>query len=98
MSFFPFDYDNRWIFPTHSPLSRTVVISDSMYEEYQQERAKQEITCLESKLNRYKRAVADLEKEINDIKVQYKLPADEDAVWQPGPPATFKDQPQGKDK
>ena len=52
---FPFDYDSQWIYPLNSPLSRTVVISDSMYEEYQRERAKQEITLLESKLNRYQR-------------------------------------------
>ena len=97
MSLF-FDYDSRWIYPLNSPLSRTVVISDSMYEEYQREQAKQEITLLESKLNRYKRIVADIEKEINDIKTQHKLPSDEDAVWNPGPTTTFKDTPQGQEQ
>ena len=62
-----FDYDSSWIFPTTSPLSRTVVISDSMYQEYKQSQAKQEITLLESKLNRYKAAVAELEQEIKKI-------------------------------
>ena len=95
---FPFDYDSQWIYPLNSPLSRTVVISDSMYEEYQRERAKQEITLLESKLNRYQRIVADIEKEINDIKTQHKLPSDEDAVWNPGPTTTFKDTAQGREQ
>ena len=62
-----FDYDSSWIFPTTSPLSRTVVISDSMYQEYKQSQAKQEITLLESKLNRYKAAIAELEQEIKKI-------------------------------
>lgn len=91
-----FDYDIRWLYPTNSPLSRTVVISDSMYQEMQQERAKQDILVLESKLNRYKAAVAELEQEIESIKAKHKLsPANQDDLWSPGPDLTFKDTEQG---
>ena len=93
------DYDLRWIFPTNSPLSRTVVISDSMYQEMQQEKAKQDILVLESKLNRYKAAVADLEQEIEAIKAEHQLlPATDDGdLWNPGPEISFKDTNQGRE-
>ena len=73
MTFFPFDMDTRFSYPLNSPLSRVVVLSDTEYQKYQQKRARQEITLLESKKNRLNAAIADIEAEIQKIKEEHKL-------------------------
>ena len=72
---FPFDFDLRFTYPLNSPLSRTnvYVVSDSDYKEFQQKRAEQEITVLESKRNRLEAAIADIDAEIKNIKDTHKL-------------------------
>ena len=63
-------------FPFHYPrtTSSVYIVSDSEYREYQQKRAEQEITVLESKKNRLLSAANDIDAEINKIKEQLVLP------------------------
>ena len=69
----PFDFDTRWTFPLQSPMSRTVVISDTMYQQLQKDQAQQDATVLQSKINRHKAYLADLEKELTELQETYNL-------------------------
>ena len=70
---FPFDFDTRLSFPLQSPLSRTFVVSDSVYKQLQKEQAQQDALVLQSKINRYKAFVADLEKELKELQEVHQL-------------------------
>ena len=70
MTYFPFELTSRFLQPT----PRVVVVSDSDYKAYQQEQAAKEILVLQSRLNRYKTAIADLENEIKDLQSAHSLP------------------------
>ena len=70
---FPFDFDTRLSFPLQSPISRTLVVSDTIYKELQKEQAKQDALVLQSKINRYKTFVSDLEKELTELQETYQL-------------------------
>ena len=67
----PFDFFGPFTYPLNS--QRVVVISDSDYKKYQQERAQTEILVLESKANRYQTALTEIETEINKIKKTHGL-------------------------
>jgi len=69
--FSPFDYLPPFSYPT----TRYVVVSETEYAQYQQERAEQEIKVLESKMNRYNSAIAEIEAEITKIREAHVLPA-----------------------
>jgi CCR4-NOT transcriptional regulation complex NOT5 subunit len=69
----PFDFDTRLLFPLQSPISRTIVVSDTIYKELQKEEAQQNATILRSKINRHKAHVADLEKELQELQETYGL-------------------------
>ncbi len=66
----PFDFFGPFTYPV---TNRVVVISDSDYKKYQQERAQTEILVLESKANRYQTALTEIETEINKIKETHGL-------------------------
>ena len=68
--YFPFELTSRYLQPT----SRVVVVSDSDYKAYQASQAAKEVLVLQSRLNRYKTAIADLEKEIKDLQSTHSLP------------------------
>ncbi len=70
MTYFPFELTSRFLQPT----PRVVVLSDSDYKAYQQEQAAKEILVLQSRLNRYQSAIADLESEIKDLQSAHSLP------------------------
>ena len=63
-------------FPFHYPrtTSSVYIVSDSEYERYQQKRAEQEITVLESKKNRLLSAANDIDAEITKIREALALP------------------------
>ena len=67
--YFPFELTSRYLQPT----SRVVVVSDSDYKAYQASQAAKEVLVLQSRLNRYKTAIADLEKEIKDLQSAHSL-------------------------
>ena len=71
--FSPFDYLPSFAYPT----TRYVVVSETEYKKYQQERAEQEILVLENKKNRYTSAIADIDAEITKIREAHILPATE---------------------
>ncbi len=66
---FPFSYPRT--------NAQVYVVSDSEYQRYQQQRAEQEITVLESKKNRYLSAVNDIDVEITKIREALALPPSE---------------------
>lgn len=55
--------------------SRVVVISDSQYREYIQKQAREEIAVLESRRDRYKALVTELDEEIARIEKQAGAPS-----------------------
>ena len=69
-SFQPFDLFSPFL--SHQS-TRVVVVSDTEYKQYLQDRAEQEITVLESKRNRYLAAVADIDKAIETTKTNAGL-------------------------
>ncbi len=68
--YFPFDLNSPFL-TTSRP--RVVVVSDTQYQEYQQERAEKELLVLTSKKNRLEAALADLDNEIKQIQTDYNL-------------------------
>jgi len=70
MTFTPFDLFSPFL--SHQS-SRVIVVSDSEYKQYLQDRALQEITVLESKRNRYQTAIADIDKAIETTKTNAGL-------------------------
>ncbi len=69
-SFQPFDLFSPFL--SHQS-TRVVVVSDTEYKQYLQDRAEQELTVLESKRNRYLAAVADIDKAIETTKTNAGL-------------------------
>ena len=69
-SFQPFDLFSPFL--SHQS-TRVVVVSDTEYKQYLQDRATQELTVLESKRNRYLAAVADIDKAIETTKTNAGL-------------------------
>ena len=55
--------------------SRVVVISDSQYREYIQKQAREEIAVLESRRDRYKALVTELDEEIARIEKRAGAPS-----------------------
>jgi len=77
MTFSPFDLFSPYL--SHQS-SRVIVVSDSEYKQYLQDRAEQEITVLESKRNRYQAAIDDINKAIETTKTNAGLlPAQSEA-------------------
>ena len=68
--YFPFELNSPFL-TTSRP--RVVVVSDTQYKEYQQERAEKELLVLTSKKNRYESAIAELDSEIKQIQTDYNL-------------------------
>ena len=68
--YFPFELNSPFL-TTSRP--RVVVVSDTQYKEYQQERAEKELLVLTSKKNRYKAAIAELDSEIKQIQTDHNL-------------------------
>ena len=68
--YFPFHLTSRFL-EQHTP--PVVVVSDSDYKAYQANQAAKEVLVLQSRLNRYKTAIADLEKEIKDLQSAHDL-------------------------
>ena len=68
--YFPFELNSPFL-TTSRP--RVVVVSDTQYKEYQQERAEKELLVLTSKKNRYEAAIADLDNEIKEIQTAHGL-------------------------
>ena len=64
----PFD-----LFFGHPTQQRVVVISDSEYQKYKQEKAQQEIAILQSKRNRYNTAIEEIDVQIKDLEESYAL-------------------------
>ena len=69
-SFFPFELTSRFL---EQPLPRVVVLADSDFKAYQANQAAKQILVLQSRLNRYKTAAADLENEIKDLQSAHDL-------------------------
>jgi len=66
------------VFPTFPTTQRVVVISDSEYKKYQQQRAEQEILALESKRNRLNTSIEEIELKIHELQeANALLPAGE---------------------
>ena len=55
--------------------SRVVVISDSQYREYIQKQAREEISALKSRRDRYQALVNELDVEIERVQQQAELPS-----------------------
>lgn len=70
MTFSPFDLFSPYL--SHQS-SRVIVVSDSEYKQYLQDRALQEVTVLESKRNRYQAAIDDIDKAIESTKTNAGL-------------------------
>ena len=70
MTFSPFDLFSPYL--SHQS-SRVIVVSDSEYKQYLQDRAVQEITVLESKRNRYQAAIDDIDKAIETTRTNAGL-------------------------
>ena len=71
----PFEFFGPFTSRLNQP--RVVVVSDTDYKKYQQEQAQSEILVLESKANRLRAALTDVETEINKKQETYGLlPAD----------------------
>ena len=68
--YFPFELNSPFL-TTSRP--RVVVVSDTQYKEYQQERAEKELLVLTSKKNRYEAAIAELDSEIKQIQTDHNL-------------------------
>ena len=68
--YFPFELNSPFL-TTSRP--RVVVVSDTQYKEYQQDRAEKELLVLTSKKNRYESAIAELDSEIKQIQTDYNL-------------------------
>ena len=62
----PFDFFGPFTYRLNSP--RVVVVSDSDYKKYQQEKAEAEVLRLESELNRRQATIEEIKVEINKIK------------------------------
>ena len=67
----PFDFFGPFTSRLNSP--RVFVVSDSDYKKYQQEQAEAEILVLESKANRLRTALTEVESEINKKQETYGL-------------------------
>ena len=68
--YFPFELNSPFL-TTSRP--RVVVVSDTQYKEYQQERAEKELLVLTSKKTRYEAAIAELDSEIKQIQTDHNL-------------------------
>ena len=68
--YFPFELTSRFL---EQPLPRVIVLADSDYKAYQANQAAKQVLVLQSRLNRYKAAVADLEAEITDLQTKHDL-------------------------
>ena len=69
-SYFPFELTSRFL---EQPLPRVIVLADSDYKAYQANQAAKQVLVLQSRLNRYKTAMADLEAEITDLQTTHDL-------------------------
>ena len=67
----PFDFFGPFTSRLNSP--QVYVVSDSDYKKYQQEQAEAEILVLESKANRLRTALGEVESEINKKQETYGL-------------------------
>ena len=66
-------YSSPFDFFFSAPTQRVVVLSDSEYKKWQQEKAEQEIAVLESKKNRYSTAVQEIDLKIEELQKEYAL-------------------------
>jgi len=69
-SYFPFHLTSRFL---EEPLPRVIVLADSDYKAYQANQAAKQVLVLQSRLNRYKAAMADIEAEITDLQSTHDL-------------------------